>query len=132
MISLLKSPSDFPASNPLSQQSLYRGANKGYNFVTIQGRVQDPAKPNSEPSIPLNWVIATDDFSVQYGKSQSFNVVAGRPVTFVVILDIAKLFDGLYPITTPIIKCDPGDASDFGNATTLYNNFKDKAYNLQL
>jgi hypothetical protein len=127
-----KSPADFPASNPLSQKSLYRGANEGYNFVTITGRVQDPAKPNSEPSIPLSWVIATDDFSVQYGMGQSFNVVAGRPVTFVVILDMAKLFEGLYPITTPIIKCDPSDPSDFGHATTLYNNFKNKVYKLQL
>lgn len=127
-----KSPSDFASSNPLSNQSLYRGANQGYNFVTITGRIQDPAKPGSEPSIPLKWVIATNEFAVQFGRGQSFNVVAGKPVTFVVVLDIAKLFEGLYPITTPIIACDPTNTADFNQATTLQANFKNKAYNLQL
>ncbi len=127
-----KSPADFPASSPLSTNALYRGQGKGYNFITITGRIQDPAKPGSEPSIPLKWVVATDDFAVEYGGAQSFNVVAGKPVTFVVILNIAKLFDGIYPIVTPIIACDPTKPADYNEATTLYNNFKSKAYNLQL
>jgi len=127
-----KAPKDFPASSPLSDQSLYRGPGNGYNFVTITGRIQNPNKPFSEPDIPLKWVFATDTFAIQHGQAQSFNVVTGKEVTFNVILDIAKLFDGIFPSVTPIIKCDPSKPNDFNAAQILQQNFKNEAYKLQL
>jgi hypothetical protein len=126
-----KSPDQQPAGSVLKDQSLYRGAGKGYNFVTITGRIQDPAKPGSEPSIPLKWVIATDDLTLEYGSAKSFNTVTGKPITFDVIFRIDKLFTGLTPLVNPTINADPAKPNDYTLAETLADNFL-QAYIIQL
>jgi len=126
-----KSPSDQPEGSLLKDNSLYRGAGKGYNFVTITGRIQDPAKPGSEPSIPLKWVIATDDLALEYGQSKSFNAVTGKPISFGVIFKLNLLFTGLSPLVNPTINSDPANPNDFKLAETLADNFI-QAYVIQL
>ena len=131
-VSNLKPPQSYPEGHPLANTQYYRGPGKGYNFITITGRIQDPNKPNSEPTIPLKWVVATQDLVLDYKMTESFNVVAGKMVTFDVVFDVAKLFDGLFPLVNPIIKADPSDTQDFNLAQTLQNNFKTKAYKIQI
>jgi hypothetical protein len=130
-VSNSKSPKDFPAGNPLASQDLYRGSGKGYNFILIQGRIQDPNKPGSEPSIPMSWAVATSGLAIEYGTPKSFNSVPGKLITFDIKLEIDKLFTGLFPIATPVIKCDPADANDFQLAKVLQSNFK-VAYKMQI
>lgn len=125
-----RKPSEQPEGSPLTED-LYRGNGKGYNFVTITGRIQDPNKPNSEPDIPLKWVLSTEQLNMQFGLSKSFNVTAGKPVTFDVVLSVEQLFTGLAPLGSPIIEADPANANDFQNAEQLKNNFAG-AYNIQL
>jgi hypothetical protein len=125
-----RAPGEQPAGSPLNSSN-YRGNGQGYNFVTITGRIQDPNKPNSEPDIPMKWVLATEDLNMQFGMAKSFNVTAGKPVTFDVVLTVEDLFTGLAPLGTPIIEADPGDANDFQNAEQLKNNFF-QAYKIQL
>jgi hypothetical protein len=123
-------PGAQPSGSPLTQ-SLYRGPLEGYNFVTITGRVQDPGKPDSEPDIPLKWVLANADLNMTYGLGKSFNITAAKPVTFDVVLRVEDLFTGLSPLGTPTIEADPGNANDFQNAEQLRDNFI-QAYNIQL
>ncbi len=125
-----RAPGEQPAGSPLTQE-YYRGNNKGYNFVTITGRIQDPNKPNSEPDIPMKWVLSTTQLNMQFGQAKSFNVTAGKPVTFDVVLSIEDLFIGLSPLGSPIIEADPGNANDFQNAEQLKSNFS-QAYQIQL
>lgn len=127
-----KAPKDFSAGSPLADQGLYRGAGKGYNFITIIGRVEDPAKPGSKPSIPLKWVVATPELAVNYTGKFSFNVVSAKQVTFNVIFNLEELFTGLSPIATPIIQCDPANPNDYNLAKTLVDNFSKRAYLFQL
>lgn len=127
-----RNPDYFKEGHPLTNPSLYRGPGKGYNFVTITGKIQDPNKPNSEPSIPLRWVVATNDLTFQLGQAKSFNVVAGKNITYDVILNVADLVDGIFPIVTPIIECDPAKPNDFNQAMVIYQNLVQGAYNLQL
>lgn len=126
-----KAPEAQPEGSILKDKTLYRGTGKGYNFVTITGRIQDPAKPNAEPSIPLRWLVATDDLALEYGLSKSFNAVTGKPITFDVIFNLEKLFTGLSPLGTPTINADPGNANDYQLAEKLADNFQ-TAYIIQL
>lgn len=126
-----KAPADQPEGSILRDGKLYRGNGKGYNFVIITGRIQDPNKPNSEPSMPLKWVIATDDLAMQFGMGKSFNLVTGKAVTFDVIFRLEKLFNGMAPIATPTINSDPANANDMQQATKLRDNFL-QAYEIQL
>jgi hypothetical protein len=126
-----KAPSAQPEGSILKDNTLYRGAGKGYNFVTITGRIQDPAKPGSEPTIPLKWVIATDDLALEYGQAKSFNAVTGKPISFGVIFKLDKLFTGLSPLVNPTINSDPANPNDYTLAETLADNFV-QAYVIQL
>lgn len=126
-----KAPADQPETSILRDGKLYRGSGKGYNFVVITGRIQDPDKPNAEPSIPLKWQIATDDLTSEFGMAKSFNLVTGKAVTFDVILQIEMLFNGLAPLATPTISSDPANANDMQKANALKDNFL-QAYKLQL
>jgi hypothetical protein len=123
-------PSNQPQGSPLNGD-LYRGSGKGYNFVTIEGRIQDPNKPGTEPSIPYKWVLSGPAFNMQFGMGMSFNLVTGKPVTFDVIFSLEKLFAGLAPLGTPEIESDPNKPNDITNAQTLQSNFKE-AYQIQL
>ncbi len=111
--------------------SLYRGPGKGYNFITITGRIQDPNKPGTEPSIPMKWVVANNGLQINYFQPKSFNVAAGKDVTFAVVLQIEQLFNGLYPIVTPQIKADATNQADMDNTEVLQQNFKN-AYLVQI
>ena len=126
-----KAPDSQPTGSILRDGKLYRGAGKGYNFVIITGKIQDPSKPNSDPSIPLKWVIATDDFAIGYERGKSFNLVTGKAVTFDVILSVEKLFNGMAPIATPTINSDPTNANDMQQAQKLHDNFI-QSYVIQL
>ncbi len=125
-----RAPKDQPSGSPLNSDN-YRGQGKGYNFVTIKGRIQDPNKPNSEPDIPMKWVLSTTQLNMEFGMGKSFNLVTGKPATFDVVFDVEKLFTGLAPLGTPMIEADPSNPNDFGNAETLRQNFI-QAYNIQL
>lgn len=126
-----KAPADQPETSILRTSKLYRGNGKGYNFVVITGRIQDPDKPTAEPAIPLKWVIATDDLAMQFGMAKSFNLVTGKAVTFDVIFSLERLFNGMAPLATPTISADPANANDMQQATRLRDNFL-QAYILQL
>jgi hypothetical protein len=129
-VSNLLPPSNQPQGSPLNND-LYRGSGKGYNFVTIRGKIQDPSNPGSAPSIPYNWVLSGPSFNMQYGMGMSFNLVTGKPVTFDVIFSLEKLFTGLAPLGTPEIKSDPNLPNDMANAQILQSNFQE-AYKIQL
>jgi len=128
----LTDPSMYAAGEVLANESLWRGTNKGYNFITIKGRIFDPSKPNEvEPSIPLNWVVATNALLINKGKPKNFSIGVGKQVLIDANLRVDLLFDGMYPLANPIIKCDPADAIDFQLATAIHDNFNDIAFIIQ-
>lgn len=124
-------PASQPAGSPLSSGELYRGTNKGYDYVVISGKIQDPNTPTAPPSINMRWVIATPGLAIEYGTPKSFNVVPGKSVTFDIILQIDELFKGLFPIATPIITSDPANPNDFTLGKVLQANFVN-AYKMQI
>lgn len=132
-ISDARPPSFFPENSVLGSGEYYRGPLLGgYNYVAIKGKIVNPALPLLGPSIPMSWVIATQDLVTVYGSAKSFNVVPGRYVTIDINFDVAKLFTGLYPLQIPIIASNQNDGNDFAQATTLQQNFSKDAYKIAI
>lgn len=130
-ISDARPPNFFPENSVLGSGEYYRGPLLGgYNYVTIKGNIVNPANPLLGPSIPMSWVIATQDLVSVFGLAKSFNVVPGRYVTIDIKFDIAKLFTGLYPLQTPTIASNQKDANDYDQAITLQQNFSKEAYQI--
>ncbi len=123
------SPGNWSDGEVLSNDLIYSGSNIGYNFVTVKGRAFDPNKPNeTSPSIPFNWVVATNALVNIQGIQISFSVPIGKQVVLDAYFNIEDLFDDLSPVQIPNIYSDPNDAVDFANAVTLSDNFKNKAF----
>jgi len=126
-----KLPANQPAGSPLTSQEFFKGPGKGYDFVVISGKIQDPNNPTAAPSINMRWAIATSGLAIEYGTPKSFNVVPGKSVTFDIILQIDNLFNGLAPIATPIIATDPSNPNDYTLGQLLQANFVN-AYKMQI
>ena len=126
-------PSFYPEGSVLGKGDHYRGPLLGgYNYVTITGNIVNPAAPLLGPSIPMTWLIATQDLVTTYDRAKSFNVVPGKYVTIDVKLDVSKLFTSLSPLTTPTIASNPNDQNDFDQAVILHENFSKEAYEIEL
>jgi hypothetical protein len=123
------SPANWSAGEVLSNGSIYSGSNIGYNFITVSGRAFNPSKPNeTSPSLPFNWVVATNALVSIQGLKISFSVPTGKQVILDASFSIDALFDDLSPVDIPNILSDPNDADDFANAITLSDNFNNKAF----
>jgi len=122
-------PGDYEEGEVLSNGSIYSNSSIGYNFITVKGRAFNPNKPNeTSPSLPFNWVVATNALVSVQDVKRSFSVPTGKQVVIDAYLSVDALFDDLSPVDIPSIKSDPNDATDFANAVTLRDNFKNKAY----
>lgn len=122
-------PGNWSAGEVLADASIYSGSDIGYNFITVKGRAFDPNKPTeTSPSIPFNWVVATNTLVSVQGIQISFSVPIGKQVVLDAYFNIEDLFDDLSPVTVPNIESDPNDATDFANAVILSDNFNNKAF----
>jgi len=124
-------PKDWSDGEVLANENIY--SNKiGYHFITVKGRIFDPAKPNeTEPSLALNWVVATNLLNSKFSVKRSFSIPIGKQVVLDSGFDLDKFSDDIFPLATPIIKSDPTDTDDFNAAMQLKNNFQDKAFHLK-
>ena len=122
-------PGNWSVGEVLANDAIYSGSSIGYNFITVKGRAFDPTKTNeTSPSIPFNWVMATNALVSMQGVQISFSVPVGKQVVLDASLNVDALFDDLSPVDDPSIKSDPSDAEDFANAVVLSDNFKNKAF----
>jgi hypothetical protein len=118
-------PGDHDQGDVLSNSNLYSGSKIGYNFFTLTGRVFDPDKPDeTEPSIPMKWVVATNAFVSTIDSKRSFSIPVGKQVIIDASVFVDKLFDDMQPVQTPIIKSDPDDADDYAEAMQLHDNLQ--------
>lgn len=119
-------PKDWEAGHILANESLYNSKANSYNFITIKGRIFDPTKPEqTEPSIPMSYVVATQGLVTQLSTAKSFSVPVGKSVVIDAIFDVKGLLENIFPVNTPVIKSDPADQGDYDNAVMLRANFED-------
>lgn len=117
-------PETLEADNPLASGLVWNGPDLGHSFLQIEGRIFDAADTSfTTPKDLLVWRVATEDMVLPRAERRNFSVANAMDVTFVINLDVDKLFAGLQPGSTPVINSDPADAADFNLAGILRDNF---------
>lgn len=118
-------PPAFQDRAPLTNESLYLGLERGYKFITIKGRCFDPTDTTGslEPTLPFEWIIATDELAMTFARNRTFSLLLGNKVSYTASLELSTFFDAVNPVENPLVISDPENQDDMDRAKAIRDNF---------